>query len=77
MGSNNGVDKLSLDSIRKTLIELEDTIVFSVIERAKFPLNSRAHKNGTFPGICSSLMEHLVRGTEVVQSQARADPRPP
>ncbi|XP_074276526.1 chorismate mutase 2-like [Silene latifolia] len=68
MGSN-GVDKLSLDSIRKTLIELEDTIVFSLIERAKFPLNSRAHKNGSFPGICGSLLDHLVRGIEVVQSQ--------
>lgn len=70
MGSE-GFDKLSLDSIRQTLIALEDTIIFSLIARAKFPLNSpaydpNANKNASFPG---SLMEFLVKGAEAVQSQ--------
>lgn len=70
MGSE-GFEKLSLDSIRQTLIGLEDTIIFSLITRAKFPLNSaaydpNAHKNASFRG---SLMEFLAKGAEAVQSQ--------
>jgi len=78
MGSD-GFDKLSLDSIRQTLIGLEDTIIFSLIGRAKFPLNSpaydpNANKNASFRG---SLMEFLVRGAEAVQSQVKFPSPPP
>lgn len=69
MGSD-GIDKLSLDSIRQTLIGLEDTIIFSLIGRAKFPLNSPAYEAKHDNPCCNgSLMEFLVRGTEAVQSQ--------
>lgn len=69
MGSD-GNDSLSLDSIRKTLIGLEDTIVYSLIERSKLPLNSLAYQSSPFPGgFHGSLMEFLVKGTESVQAQ--------
>ncbi|KNA05442.1 hypothetical protein SOVF_190380 [Spinacia oleracea] len=67
---NDGNDSLSLDSIRKTLIGLEDTIVYSLIERSKLPLNSLAYQSSPFPGgFHGSLMEFLVKGTESVQAQ--------
>ncbi|KAL9231519.1 hypothetical protein vseg_006741 [Gypsophila vaccaria] len=68
MGSN-GDDNLSLDSIRRTLIGLEDTIVFGLIERSKFPLNSLAYVNGSFHGLNSSFLDHFVKGVESVQAQ--------
>ncbi|KAH9605341.1 hypothetical protein KSS87_002197 [Heliosperma pusillum] len=68
---SNGVDNLSLDSIRQTLIGLEDTIVFCLIQRANFPLNSPAYhnNNSTFSAFHASFTEYFVRGIEVVQSQ--------
>lgn len=66
MGSE-GIDKLSLDSIRQTLIGLEDTIIFNLIGRASFPLNSPAYAPNTKNN--SSLMELLVKGTEAIQAQ--------
>ncbi|XP_057522891.1 chorismate mutase 2-like [Amaranthus tricolor] len=66
---SDGIDNLSLDSIRKTLIGLEDTIIYSLIERAKFPLNSPAYKPSPSPAFHGSFMEFLVKGTEAVQAQ--------
>ncbi|XP_021735774.1 chorismate mutase 2-like [Chenopodium quinoa] len=66
---SDGIDNLSLDSIRKTLIGLEDTIIYSLIERANRPLNSPAYDSSHFPGFHGSLTELLVKGTESVQAQ--------
>lgn len=57
------VQQLSLDSIRESLIRQEDTIVFSLIERAKFPLNSPAFEDS------SSLTEFFVREIETIQAK--------
>lgn len=60
-------NKLSLDEIRDSLIRQEDTIVFCLIERAKFPLNSKLyHRNHGFTG---SLVEFIVRETEAIQAK--------
>ncbi|KAK9683701.1 hypothetical protein RND81_10G159100 [Saponaria officinalis] len=64
----NGIDDLSLDSIRQTLVGLEDTIVYSLIERSKIARNSPAYENVTFLGFHGSLMDHLIQGAEAVQS---------
>lgn len=40
---------LDLDNIRSTLIRLEDTIVFNLIERAQFPLNPGVYVPGAVP----------------------------
>ncbi|KAG7037650.1 Chorismate mutase 2 [Cucurbita argyrosperma subsp. argyrosperma] len=61
-------NKLSLDEIRDSLIRQEDTIVFCLIERAKFPLNPKLyHRNHGFTG---SLVEFIVRETEAIQAKA-------
>jgi hypothetical protein len=40
---------LDLGNIRYTLIRLEDTIVFNLIERAQFPLNLSIYRPGAVP----------------------------
>eukprot|EP00798_Chlamydomonas_sp_ICE-L_P014129 gene14129-20088_t len=47
-------DALSLNNIRSTLIRLEDTIIFSLIERSQFARNASAYKAGEFPLPCES-----------------------
>lgn len=41
-------DPLSLERIRSTLIRLEDTIIFGLIERAQFAHNPRIYAPGAF-----------------------------
>ncbi|OJT15249.1 hypothetical protein TRAPUB_8171 [Trametes pubescens] len=43
-----GDDPLSLDRIRAILTRLEDTIIFSLIERAQFAHNPKAYRRGEF-----------------------------
>ncbi|XP_010453122.1 PREDICTED: chorismate mutase 2 [Camelina sativa] len=64
--SNSGSDVLSLESIRESLIRQEDTIVFSLIERSQFPLNSPAFEDSENS---SSLTEFFVREIEVLQAK--------
>lgn len=40
---------LSLDNIRQSLIRQEDTIIFSLIERAQFAANSPVYTPGAMP----------------------------
>lgn len=63
--------QLSLDSIRESLIRQEDTIVFSLIERAKFPINSPSFEESRCldSGIPSSLTEFFVREIEILQAK--------
>ncbi|CAN8256688.1 unnamed protein product [Cochlearia groenlandica] len=62
---------LSLDSIRESLIRQEDTIVFSLIERSKFLLNSPAFEESLCldSGHSSSLTEFFVKETEIIQAK--------
>ncbi|KAF6155105.1 hypothetical protein GIB67_035852 [Kingdonia uniflora] len=62
---------LSLESVRESLIRQEDTIVFSLIERAKFPLNGPVYDESLshVPGFSGSLLKYIVRETEAVQSK--------
>ena len=64
--------QLSLDKVRQALISQEDTIVFRLIERAVFPLNSPTYhrKFSSSP----SLFHFLVKGTEALQSQVIIKP---
>jgi chorismate mutase len=41
-------DPLSLDRIRSILTRLEDTIIFSLIERAQFAHNPKIYERGVF-----------------------------
>ncbi|XP_039050946.1 chorismate mutase 2-like isoform X3 [Hibiscus syriacus] len=69
--SNNVGDGLTLQMVRDSLIRQEDTIVFSLIERARFPLNSPAYdpSYGSIPGFSGSLVELFVKQTEAVQAK--------
>ena len=65
---------LSLDTVREFLTREEDTIVFSLIERAKYPLNRPAYAPlhfGAEPGrhLNASFAELFIRDSEAVQSK--------
>jgi chorismate mutase len=67
---------LSLENIRQTLIRLEDTIIFSLIERAQFSLNAPVYEVDAIPvpgpdGRHQSLLEYLLRETEQVHGRIR------
>ena len=69
---------LSLANIRDTLIRLEDTIIFSLIERAQFARNEAVYEPEAIPvpgfrsdGRRYSLLEYLLRETEQVHGRIR------
>ncbi|XP_010312446.2 chorimate mutase isoform X1 [Solanum lycopersicum] len=64
-------DKLCLDSIRKSLIRQEDTIIFNLIERIKFPINPTLYKQQLPPSsnFSGSLFQYLFQETESLQSK--------
>lgn len=71
---------LSLANIRETLIRLEDTIIFSLIERAQFARNDAVYQPDAIPvpgfradGRRYSLLEYLLRETEQVRCVAEED----
>nr|GAT60219.1 chorismate mutase [Mycena chlorophos] len=69
-------DPLSLDRIRGVLIRLEDTIIFSLIERAQFAQNPRIYQRGAFPelkasGFEGSWLEWFLKETETFHAKAR------
>lgn len=62
-------DPLSLDRIRSVLTRLEDTIIFSLIERAQFGHNPRIYQRGAFReladlGFHGSWLEWFLKETE-------------
>ncbi|KAL5071526.1 hypothetical protein RYX36_022413 [Vicia faba] len=65
-------NEYTLDSVRKALVRQEDTIVFGLIERAKFPFNFHTYDKNylQLPGFCGSLVEFVFQNTETVQAKA-------
>lgn len=70
---SNPASALSLPHIRYQLIRLEDTVIFHIIERAQFPLNSTIYSPGALPLPASNLsfMDWVLREQEKLQSQIR------
>ncbi|KAL0961106.1 hypothetical protein HGRIS_006082 [Hohenbuehelia grisea] len=70
-----GGDPLSLDRIRSVLIRLEDTIIFTLIERAQFAHNPKIYHRGAFPEITelgsSSWLEWFLKEIETFHAKAR------
>ncbi|KAK9466376.1 chorismate mutase [Lipomyces arxii] len=64
---------MDLANIRSALIRMEDTIVFNLIERAKFPRQDIIYKAGgiEIPGYDGSFMEWILREEEIVHSKIR------
>jgi len=72
----SGQDPLSLDRIRSVLTRLEDTIIFSLIERAQFAHNPRIYQRAAFQeltdlGFCGSWLEWFLKETESFHAKAR------
>ncbi|TFY74068.1 hypothetical protein EWM64_g9944, partial [Hericium alpestre] len=66
-------DPLSLDRIRSILTRLEDTIIFSLIERAQFAHNPRIYERGAFKELTPdrSWLEWFLKETESFHAKAR------
>ncbi|KAI9593937.1 chorismate mutase [Syncephalis fuscata] len=65
---------LSLDKMRSTLIRLEDTIIFALIERAQFAWNPRIYEKGSFnfgDGYDGSFFEYFLHEVESVHARVR------
>ncbi|XP_008776063.1 chorismate mutase 2, cytosolic-like [Phoenix dactylifera] len=60
---------ITLASVRDALIRQEDTIVFSLIERARFPHNAPVY-DPSFLGSGQSLVEFFVRESESLHAKA-------
>ncbi|KAF8009741.1 hypothetical protein BT93_J0665 [Corymbia citriodora subsp. variegata] len=63
--------EMTLETVRDSLIRQEDTIIFSLIERAKYPINVGAYdKTKTAIPECSdSLVEFIVKETEATHAK--------
>jgi chorismate mutase len=63
-------DPLSLERIRSVLVRLEDTIIFSLIERAQFAHNPHIYQRGAIKelqdlGFQGSWLEWFLKETEI------------
>ncbi|PON74556.1 Chorismate mutase [Parasponia andersonii] len=67
-------NEMTLDSVRDSLIRQEDSIVFSLIERAKFRFNSPTYQESnhyaSIPGFSGSLIRFFVKESEFLQAKA-------
>lgn len=66
LGTVDESQNLTLDKIRDNLIRQEDTIIFSLIERAQFRLNPATYdsRSNPVPGFEGSLLDYLLKETE-------------
>lgn len=67
---------LSLNGIRSTLIRLEDTIIFQLIERAQFAHNPKMYEPGAFQelkdiGFNDSWLKWFLEGIESFHGRKR------
>ncbi|XP_045807426.1 chorismate mutase 2-like [Trifolium pratense] len=64
-------DEYTLESVRASLVRQEDTIVFNVIERARFPLNSPTYDPhyASIPNFSGSLFDFILNQTEDIQAK--------
>ncbi|CAJ2665741.1 unnamed protein product [Trifolium pratense] len=67
----DGSDNLTLDHIRHSLIRQEDSIIFSLLERAQYCYNGDTYDPDAFnmDGFNGSLVEYMVRETEKLHAK--------
>lgn len=70
---HSGVKEFTLESVRESLIRQEDTIIFSLIERAKFAFNSSLYGESSIeiPGFYGSLIHYIVKEIERIEAKVR------
>lgn len=66
--SSDSCLNMTLDSVRESLIGQEDTIIFCLIERAKYPINSPLYDESV-AGVPGSLVEYIVKETEALHAK--------
>ncbi|KAK6152606.1 hypothetical protein DH2020_012245 [Rehmannia glutinosa] len=61
----------TLEGIRNSLIRQEDSIIFSLVERAQFCYNAQTYDPDAFAmdGFHGSLVEYMVKGTEKLHAK--------
>jgi len=66
-------EELKLENIRSNLIRLEETIIFSLIERAQFAQNKIIYRTNGIPikNYSGSFMLYLLSGTEKLHAMVR------
>ena len=69
-------DPLNLNRIRNILVRLEDTIIFSLIERAQFAHNPKIYQQGAFKelkelGFEASWLQWFLQETETFHGEPR------
>ncbi|KAK7266484.1 hypothetical protein RIF29_19128 [Crotalaria pallida] len=64
-------ENLTLDHIRHSLIRLEDSIIFSLLERAQYRYNEDTYDPDAFSveGFHGSLVEYILRETETLHAK--------
>ena len=70
--AGSGNETMTLDTVRDSLIRQEDTIIFSLIERAKYPINSPTYQesnNASIPGFSGSFIRFFVKESEALQAK--------
>jgi chorismate mutase len=65
--------QLQLDNIRSVLIRQEETIIFALVERAQFRVNTVVYRPGgiAIPDFNGSFVEYLLHGTECLHAAVR------
>nr|CAD1831942.1 unnamed protein product [Ananas comosus var. bracteatus] len=70
MDSTEESKGLTLDAVRDALIRDEDSIVFSLVERARFPRNAPAYDPSLFGGVGErALVDLYVREAEALRAK--------
>lgn len=64
-------ESYTLEGIRNSLIRQEDSIIFSLVERAQFSYNEETYDPSAFPisGFHGSLVEYMVKETEKLHAK--------
>lgn len=64
-------NEYTIESVRASLVRQEDTIVFGLIERARFPINSPTYNqlNVSIPNFNGSLFDFILNQTEAIQAK--------
>ncbi|GER36589.1 chorismate mutase [Striga asiatica] len=66
----NADSLLNLESLRKSLVRQEDSIIFCLIERSKYPINSGLYDDKYSDKFSSSLLEFFIKESEALQAKA-------
>lgn len=71
-------ESYTLDGIRSSLIRQEDSIIFSLVERAQFCYNAATYDPDTFnmDGFHGSLVEYMLKETEKLHGKVVSNFRP-